>query len=65
MHTQLFEGMSNEFELFPDINLYLKIKLKDKVLPGFMTFFYSQEKRKDLTIYTSREFIEPLEGQCE
>lgn len=33
MHKVLSDGLSQEFDLFPDCNLQLKIKLKDRTLP--------------------------------
>lgn len=33
MHYKISDGLSNELEVFPEINMNLKIKLKDKNLP--------------------------------
>jgi len=62
MHITLNDGMSNDFEVHPGINLNLKVKLKDRQLPLTITF-PDNDQRKDLVVYTSSEFKEPREGQ--
>ena len=61
MHFQLSDGLSQEWEVHPNINLNLKIKVKDRTLPLVLTFYYADEKRKDLTLYYSPEIREPNE----
>ena len=54
LHQQLSDGMSKEFEVYDEINLYLKVRIKDRELPCKLAFFYdSCTKRRDLTIYYS------------
>ena len=61
MHKVLNDGLSQEFELFPDCNLQLKIKLKDRMLPLSVQFLLQNEKRKDLYVYWSTEHKQPKE----
>jgi hypothetical protein len=53
MHICLNDGISNDLEVFPGINLNLKVKIKDRCLPLTISFLYYDERRKDLTVFTS------------
>jgi hypothetical protein len=55
MHYKISDGLSNELEVFPDINMNLKVKLKDRSLPLKIYFYYLDDSRKDLNIYYSME----------
>lgn len=50
MHHQLDDGMSREMEVYPETNLQLKVKLKDRTLPLTISFIYMDERRKDLSV---------------
>ena len=63
MHTQLHDGMSKDLEVYNDINMYLKVRIKDRVLPLNLNFFYNDSYGyKDLTVYYSQEHKDPREG---
>ena len=64
MHHQLNDGMSKEFEVYDEINLFLKVRIKDRELPCKLTFFYdtTTKRRHDLTIFYSQESKDPSRG---
>ena len=52
-----------ETEVFPDVTVLFKIKLKDEEPPCTIQIQYLDEKRKFLDVYISTEVKEPKEGQ--
>jgi len=60
---QLQDGFSKDLEVYNDINLYLKVRIKDRELPLNLHFYYLDRGRyKDLTVYYSQEHMDPKEG---
>jgi hypothetical protein len=55
--------MSKDLEVYKDINLYLKVRIKDRDLPLNLHFYYILEGGfRDLTICYSQEHTDPKEG---
>jgi len=63
MHTELIPRKTVETEVFPEVNVLFKIKLKDEEPPCTLLILYVDEKRKFLDVYISTEIKEPKEGQ--
>jgi hypothetical protein len=60
---QLQDGISKDLEVYKDINLYLKVRIRDRELPLNLTFYYLDRGRyKDLTVCYSQEHMDPKEG---
>lgn len=63
MHKLLSDGWSNWFEIYDDIDMFMKVRIKDRDLPLNLSFQYSSElKRRDVTIVLSHESKDPTKA---
>jgi hypothetical protein len=63
MHFTLSDGVSRELEVYPGTDLQMKISIKDRVFPLTLTFFYQDEKAKNLTVHYSTDVKLPNEHE--
>ena len=62
MHTVLFEGVSNELEVFEGDHLNLKIRMRDRIPPLIVKVKYAEQTaRTHLHLYLSSTVREPNE----
>ena len=54
MHTQLTDGLSNKFEVFPNVEKNFKVFIKDRPLPLKLYFLYAK-RAIDFNVYLSQE----------
>ena len=54
MHTQLTDGLSNKFEVFPNVERNFKVFIKDRSLPLKLYFLYAK-RAIDFNVYLSQE----------
>ena len=54
MHTQLTDGLSNKFEVFPNVEKNFKVFIKDRTLPLKLYFLYAK-RAIDFNVYLSQE----------
>ena len=52
MHTQLTDGLSNKFEVFPNVEKNFKVFIKDRSLPLKLYFLYAK-RAIDFNVYLS------------
>ena len=52
MHTQLTDGLSNKFEVFPNVERNFKVFIKDRSLPLKLYFLYAK-RAIDFNVYLS------------
>lgn len=62
MHFNLDDGFSKELEAYPETNMQMKVKLRDRTLPLTLTFVYMDDRRKDLSVFYSQEHKLPREN---
>lgn len=61
MHLELTDGSSRLLEVFPDIDLRMKIALTERELPLTLTVLYAEDSRKDVTLCYSTDLLIPTE----
>ncbi len=55
IHFLLVDGVSPDLDCYGDVDLYLKLRIKDRSMPVTLQILNDSEKRKDLTMYLSVE----------
>lgn len=55
MHTQLTDGLSGKFEVFPNVEKNFKVFIKDRPLP-LKLYFLHAKRAIDFNVYLSQEY---------
>ena len=61
MHLELTDGLSKPLEVFPDIDLRMKIAVAERELPLTLTVVYAEAANKDVTLCYSTDLQIPTE----
>ena len=59
MHKQLYEGLSDEFEIYENETMNFKLRIRDRPPPLIISIKYLDNHKRDLSVYLSQDIREP------